>query len=144
METWFLGVIALCSVVQAVFLIGLAVFGLRLSRRLGRLQESLDREIRPSLEHVSRVTRNLTEVSDLAVLQARRLDDLVADTIDKVEEATTLVRRFVVRPVRPLSDVVAFFKGLRRGLEVYRRLSEGDDERRGSSRRYADDEHLFI
>ena len=144
METWFLGVIALCSVVQAVFLIGVGVYALRLSRRLDELQTSLDREIRPAVEHILRVTRNLTEVSDLAVLQARRLDDLVTDTLDKIEDATSVLRRVVVRPLGPLSPVFAFFKGLRRGLEVYRRLSVSDHERRGASRRYDDDEHLFI
>ena len=147
MEFWgiaFLGVIALSSVVQAAFLIGLAIHGRRLSRRLDKLANSIEREIRPSLEHVSRTTRNLTEVSDLALLQARRVDDLVADTVEKVEEATSLLRRVALRPLGPLVDIGAFFKGLRRGFAVYRSLSGVDDERRGSSRRYSEDEHLFI
>jgi hypothetical protein len=147
MESWgvaFLGVIALSSVVQAAFLIGLAIHGRRLSRRLEELTNSIEREIRPSLEHVSRATRNLTEVSDLALLQARRVDDLVADTVEKVEEATSLLRRVTHRPLGPLVDIGAFFKGLHRGFAVYRSLRGVDAERRGSSRRYAEDEHLFI
>ncbi len=147
MESWgvaFLGVIALSSVVQAVFLVGLALHGRRLSRRLDELADSIDRGIRPSLEHISRATSNLTEISDLALLQARRVDDLVADTVEKVEEATSLLRRMAVRPLGPLVDIGAFFKGLRRGFAVYRSLSGVDAERRGSSRRYSEDEHLFI
>lgn len=140
----FLGVIALASAVQAVFIVGLMVYGRRMARRLDELQDRLEREIRPSLEALSRVTRNLGEVSDLAVLQARRLDDLLADTVGKIEEGTELVRRLVLRPLGPLVEVTAFFKGIRRGLQVFHQLRGGDSPRRASARRYAEDEHLFI
>src|SRR5262245_29386263 len=98
METtgvWFLGVIALSSVVQAAFLVALAVGGLKLMKRVDELQERLDREVRPAFEHLARVTRNLAEVSDLATLQARRIDFFLADTVDKLEDVTTQVRSFV-------------------------------------------------
>jgi hypothetical protein len=140
----FLGVIALASAVQAFFIAGLMLYGRRLARRLDEFQEGLEREIRPTLDGLARVTRNLSEVSALAVLQARRLDDLVADTVGKVEEATDLVRRVVVRPLGPLVEVAALFKGVRRGLEVFHQLRGVDNQRRGSSRRYVEDEHLFI
>src|SRR5438445_646658 len=84
--SFFLGVIALSSLVQAAFLIGLAVGGRRLARRLVAMQRGIDREIRPTLDNLSRITRNLTEIADLATLQARRVDDLLADTVDKIEE----------------------------------------------------------
>ena len=149
MESWgvaFLGVIALASVVQAVFLIGLARAGRRLAERVDELQDRIDRDLRPSLESLSRITRNLAEVSDVAALQARRVDDLLADTIDKVEETTSVIRRFVLRPLGPLADLLAFFKGLRRGIQVYQRLSGLERQGRPSRRRQeADaDEHLFI
>ncbi len=148
MDSWgvvFLGVIALSSVVQAVFLLGLAAEGKKLSRRLDDLQQRLDREMRPALDQLSRISRNLGEISDLAVLQARRVDDLVQDTILKIEDTTEVVRKLIVRPLGPLADVVAMLKGFKRGIEVYRQLSGFDSERRGS-RRYddAEDEHLFI
>ena len=98
----FLGVIALASALQAVLIVALLLYGRRLARRFDELQDRLEREIRPALDGLTRVTRNLGEVSDLAVLQARRLDDLVADTVGKVEEATDLVRRVSVRPLGAL------------------------------------------
>jgi hypothetical protein len=140
----FLGVIALASALQSVFIVGLLVYGRRLARRLDEFQQRLEREVRPTLDGLAQVTRNLGEVSDLAVLQARRLDDLVADTVVKVEEATDLVRRVVVRPLGPLAEVAAIFKGVRRGLEVFHQLRGADNQRRGSTRGYAEDEHLFI
>ncbi len=148
MDSWgvvFLGVIALSSMVQAFFLLGVAREGKRLVRRLDELQAQIDREIRPSLDQLARIARNLGEISDLAVLQARRIDDLVEDTVGKIEETTSVIRRLILKPLGPLSDIVAFLKGLKRGLEVYRQLSGFDSERRGA-RRYDDveDEHLFI
>jgi hypothetical protein len=148
METWgvvFLGIISLASVVQAAFLIGLTLEGRKLSRRVAELQDRLERELRPSLDNLSRVSRNLAEVTDLAVLQVRRVDGLLADTIDKIEDTTTLIKQVVLKPIGPLVDIAAFFKGLRRGLEVYQTLRGFDRRERPPRGAYADDdEHLFI
>lgn len=140
----FLGVIALSSLVQAAFLIGLALSARRLGRRVDEMQQRLDRDLRPTLESLSRISRNLAEVSDTAVLQARRIDDLIADTVEKIEETTSIVRSFVVRPLGPLGDILAFLRGLRRGIEVYSQFRGHDSAVRGGRRRYAEDEHLFI
>jgi hypothetical protein len=145
METWgvvFLGVIALASVVQAGFLIGLVVYGRRLAHRVDALQVKLDREIAPALANFDRVGRAAAEIADLATLQARRLDLLLADTIEKIEEATTAVQQLVVRPLKPIGAIIAFLKGLQRGVDVYFQLGRaGASRRRG---RGEDDEHLFI
>jgi hypothetical protein len=140
----FLGVIALSSIVQAAFLIGLARGGMRMARRLDELQEHVDQEIRPALQSITRISRNVAEISDIATLQARRLDEVVSDTLEKVQETTNLVRTAVLRPLGPLMDVAALLKGLRRGLDVYRQIRGLEAQRRGSTRRYAEDEHLFI
>ena len=147
METWgvvFLAVIALASLVQAAFLIGLARAGLQLVKRVDSLHEQIERDIKPTLDQVARISRNVGEVTDLVVLQARRLDDTLADTLEKFEATTDLVRNFVQRPLGPLADLLAFFKGLRKGLDVYRQLGGFETARRGHGRSYADDEHLFI
>jgi hypothetical protein len=147
METWgvvFLGIIAASSLVQAAFLLGLALQGRRLARRVEALQDRLEREIKPALDQVTRISRNFGEVSDLVVLQARRVDDVLADTLDKVEAATDVLKNFVTRPLAPLADILAFLKGLRRGLDVYRQLGGFDSVHRTPSRAYGEDEHLFI
>ena len=149
METWgvvFLGVIALSSLVQAGFLIGLAVGGRRLGRRLDAINDRIDREIRPALDNLGRITRNMAEVTDIVTLQARRVDDLLADTIEKIEDTTDTIRRVIVRPLGPLADVAAFFKGVRRGLSVYTQLRglETQGRTRPSRRPSEEDEHLFI
>ncbi len=150
MESWgvfFLGVIALASVVQAGFLIGLALSGRRLARRVDELSGRLDREIKPALESVTRVSLAAAEIADLATLQARRLDLLLADTIEKIEDTTGVIQQLVVGPLKPIGGVLAFLKGLQKGMEVYLQLGRGSSpshpapvRRRG----HEDDEHLFI
>jgi hypothetical protein len=152
MESWgvfFLGVIALASVVQAGFLLGLVFYGRRLAQRVDALQVRLDREISPALENFNRVSRAAAEIADLATLQARRLDLLLADTIDKVEETTATIQQLVVRPLKPIGGALAFLRGLQRGMEVFFQLERHarPDPRRPPSRRRGhgeDDEHLFI
>lgn len=150
MEPWivvFLGVIALASVIQAGFLIGLMWFGRDLARRLDTLQQRLDREVTPALENLTRVSRAAAEVSDLATLQARRIDLLLADTIDKIEETTGAIQQFVVRPLKPIGAILALLRGLQRGLEVYMHLDRGQKATSvppPPRRRDEDDEHLFV
>ena len=99
-------------------------------------------------DHPLRLTlpsRRQTNASDLAVLQMRRFDGLLADTVEKVEETTSLVQRVVLRPLTPFVEFAAVLKGLRRGFDVYQRLRGFDRRERPGSRRYGDDdEHLFI
>jgi len=140
----FLGVIALASLVQGAFLVGLALGGLRLARRVGEIQKSVETEVRPAFDDVSRLAQNLAAVSEIATGQARRLESLVAHTVERVEEARSQVRTAVEHPLGAFSDVGAILKGFRRGLDVYQRLGGLSAQRQGASRRYAEDEHLFI
>ena len=149
MTTWalvFLGVIAVASLVQSAVLIGLAVAGRRLSRRIEALQTRLERDVSPALRDLTRVSRNVAEISDIATLQARRLDLALADTIEKIEETTSVAQRLILRPLGPVADIVAFLKGLRRGIDVYFDLRAREGRRPISPRRRhgEDDEHLFI
>lgn len=139
----FLGVIALSSLVQGVVLILLARGGLEIARRLDELQTQIDRDLRPALENVGRLTRSLAEISELSALQARRVDLFVAGTLDRLEDTGARLREAVERPLGMANRAFAFLRGLRRGVQVYRTLGGLEDQgRRG--RDYADDEHLFI
>ena len=150
MESWgvvFLGLIALASLVQAGLLIALALAGMRLARRVDALNARLDRELGPALENLTRVSRAAAEIADLATLQARRVDLLLADTIDKIEETTGVIQQFVVRPLKPIGGIFAFLRGIQRGLEVYTQLGRGAPGPPRAHRRRShteDDEHLFI
>lgn len=147
MDSWgvvFLGMIAASSVVQAVFLIGLARAGQRLGRRVEDLQQRIDRDLRPGLENLTRVTQSLAVIADVAAVQTQRVGDMLAGAVDRVEETVGLVQKMVLKPLGSLTDLMALLKGVRHGIEVYRQLGNVRREQRGAARRYQDDEHLFI
>jgi len=140
----FLGVIALASLVQGAFLVGLALGGRRIAKRMGEIQKTVESEIRPAMDDVSRLARNLASVSQMATEQAERLETVVAHTVSRVEGVRSHVRETVGRPLDSFRDVGAILKGFRRGLDVYQRLGGLAAQRQGATRRYAEDEHLFI
>ena len=147
METWgvvFLGVIALGSLLQGVFLVALMLFGRRLSKRIDAVQERIDRDVTPALENFARVSRAAAEIADLAALQARRVDLLLADTVEKIEQTTSLVQEHVIRPLKPIASLLAFLKGLQRGIDVFLQVKGERGVAAPRRRGHEDDEHLFI
>jgi hypothetical protein len=148
METWgvvFLGVIAVAMAVQAAFIVTMSLAIIRLAQRVDSLQDKIDRQIGPALEGLDRVSRNAAEISDLATVQARRIDLLLADTIERVDDTVNVVQRLVARPLRPVSHLLAVLRGVQRGLDVFLQLERKDRSSRPEGRRSGeDDEHLFI
>jgi hypothetical protein len=140
----FLGLIALSSLIQGALLLMLARGGLRLTKRIQDLQARIEREVKPILDDVNVVTRNVTQVTDLAAAQAHRIQEVIADTTRKIEETREEIKVVLAHPAHALGDAIAFLKGIRRGLEVYRQLGGFEAQTKGAARRYAEDEHLFI
>jgi hypothetical protein len=139
-----LGLIALGSLIQALVIIGIALGGLRVARRVQDMQENVDRELRPAVESLTRVAHNASEVAVVVGAQARRVEEMVGLTMERLDLARAQVRGRVSRPMASLADVGALLKGFRRGLSVYRQLGGLEDQAGGGPRRYRDDEHLFI
>ena len=139
-----LAAIALSSIVQAVVLIGVAWGGLQFMRRFQQLQGRVERDIAPVVESLGAVSRNVAEASELAVLQVRRVEAVVEDTITRVDEARAQFRRVFRRPRGLFGDAAALVKGVKRGLAVYHRLGGLQAQARGKTRSYTGDEHLFI
>jgi hypothetical protein len=142
--TVLLAVIALSSMVQGAILLGLAWGGRRLAQRVDDLQGKVDKDIRPALETLSRLSRNVAETSDLAVIQARRLEGVLGDTFDKIEDTRRQIQRVVRVPLGAVARAGAVLRGFRRGLDVYHRLGGLSAQGRGRARSYREDEHLFI
>jgi hypothetical protein len=147
MESWtivLLGVVALSSFVQAALLVAVVLAGRRLGRRIDEIQARMNEELRPGLRNIAHISENIAEISDVARSQTLRVNAMVKEALDTVEDAVGAARRLILRPIAPLADILAFLKAVRCGFEVYRRLGETDRERRGSAHRYGGDDHLFI
>jgi len=87
-----LGVIAAASLAQALSLAAVAMAGRGIARRVGRFEQSLEREIQPALREAARLTHGLAEVSEVTAAQADRLSgvlDTAASTIARTGTVLT-------------------------------------------------------
>jgi hypothetical protein len=116
-----LGVIALASFLQAVSLVVIARAGVRVFRRLDAFAERIGRDLRPAVADLERATGNFAEVSDLATSQARRVDVLVGEAVERIEQATEVLQRVVLPTAGRLLTAAAAFRAVRTALRFLRR-----------------------
>jgi hypothetical protein len=85
---------------------------------------------------VNRMDDTVNDLLDRTRLQIIRVDELVARTLDRVEETTELVQATVVSPVKQISGII---QGLSVGIGAFlsKRRSRG-------SEMVVEDEELFI
>src|SRR5436305_14761135 len=115
-----LGVIALGSLAQAVFLLVLGRELLAMGRRLDAFQQRLGRDLRPLLADITRATRNLSAASELTEQQARRIDSLVTTAVGKLVEVERVVEDVLLPPASRLASWIAALRSLRTLVDVYR------------------------
>lgn len=85
---------------------------------------------------VNRMDATVNDLLDRTRLQVIRVDELVARTLDRVEETTELVQATVVSPVKQISGII---QGLSVGIGAF--LSR---RRSSSGEMVVEDEELFI
>ena len=139
MNTFFLGLIAIATVVMAVVQIGLVVMVVRLVRRVDALSAQVEREIGPLAARLARVADNLQHATGLATVQIERLDRLFAGASKRADETLSLVQGAVVGPLREGLAVVAALRGVIGAVRSFRR---GGAAR--TAARFDDEDPLFI
>jgi hypothetical protein len=139
----FIVVIGLAVVAQAAMLVGIYLSVGRLSREVEGARVDFKKKIDPVAENLTEIlensratfdkigsnlvdvmqlTRNragridevVGEVADRARLQALRFDRLIQDTVEKVEQTTSVVQKNILAPIQEASAVI---RGVRSGLE---------------------------
>jgi hypothetical protein len=117
-----LGVMALASLTQAVFLVLLALEGRRLAQRVDAFQSRIGGEMRPILVDITRATENLAAASAVTVGQARRIDAMMTDVTSRLSDTQGLFRNMILPTAVRLVSVTAAVRAVRRGLAMYRRV----------------------
>ena len=117
-----LGVMALASLTQAVFLVVLALEGRRLAHRVDAFQSRIGVEVRPILGEITRATENLAAASAVTAGQARRIDAMMTDVTSRLSDTQGLVRNVIIPTAMRLLSVTAAVRAVRRGLAMYRRV----------------------
>jgi hypothetical protein len=117
-----LGVIALGSLAQAVFLLVLGRELMTMGRRLDAFQQRLVRDLHPLVEDITRATRSLSAASELTEQQARRIDSLVTTALTKLVEVERVVEDVLVPPANRVAGWLAALRSLRTLVDFYRGL----------------------
>jgi hypothetical protein len=132
----FLGVIALATLAIAVGQVGLFVALGRALKRVERLAERVDSELKPVFGHLDAIGRDAARATSLAAAQVERADRLFADLAVRVDDTLNGVQSAVGSTAREGAAVLA---GLRAALAALK------DVRERRSRTRADEEDaLFI
>ncbi|MCM3880766.1 MAG: hypothetical protein ND807_11725 [Vicinamibacterales bacterium] len=117
-----LGVIAVATMAMALMQVGAAVCGWVLARRIARLVGQIEHEMKPLADNLNAVARDAARATALAAVQVERVDRLVGDLAEKIDETASTIQRAVIAPIR---DGAALMAGLRTVLELFRELSKG-------------------
>lgn len=133
-EGWslvFLGVMAAALVVMAVVLTMTAVQAARLSKQASETTAALQRDLRPLIEKVDRISTDLARVSQTAVVQAERVDRLMASTVDRIDETLELFQTSVAQPIRQGAAIMAAVRaavGVFRSVKEHQRQLQDEEE----------------
>lgn len=134
----FLGVIALATLTMAIVQVGIIVVAGMLARRLARLADQVEREIKPIFGHLNAIGRDAARATALATAQVERADKLFGDFAVRVEQTLNTVQASLGAPAR---EGRAIFSAFRAGLQVIRELRQNARTRPGRS---DDEDALFI
>ena len=134
-QTTWLAVIAIAVALMAVAQVALALIALRAAREMTATVAELRRDLKPVIDKADRLVDEATRVASLASLQVERVDRLLANTVDRIDETLSIVQSAVIQPVRQGAALMA---GLRAALSALRSWQD-----RGRHSR-DDDEALFV
>ena len=134
----FLGVIALATLVMASIQVAFIVFGWMVARRLTRMLAQLEHDLRPLTESVNSMARDAARATSLAAAQAERVDRLLTEVTERIEQTAAALQSSILRPLR---DGAAVMAGVRAALDVFRDFTRRSNSPRGRSE---DEDALFI
>ena len=136
MNDVFLGIIAVATLAIAIAQIGVMVVAGRLARRLDRLTERLEQDVRPLFGHLNAIGRDAARTATLAAAQVERADQLFADIAVRIDQTLNALQASLSVPAR---EGRAVLSAIRAAVQVIREM-----RRSGRRVRSDDEDALFI
>jgi hypothetical protein len=122
MTELFLGIIAVAVLLMAAIQVAAVVLAARAARRVDRLADRLEQDLRPIVSSLQQATSEAARVSSLAAAQLERADRLFTDLGTRAEHLLVAVQDSLVAPAR---EGFAWLTGLKAALAAFRELREG-------------------
>ncbi len=133
----FLGVIAVSTLAIAVAQIGVIVAAGLMARRVGRMVEQFERDVKPLFGHLNTIGSDAARAVALATSQVERADKLFSDLAVRVEQTLAIVQASINKPAREGRAMLGAFRA---AFQAIRDLRHG----RARQGRGDDDDALFI
>ena len=135
-QTTWLGTIAIAVAIMALIQIGLIIAAIMVAKSAIRAVGDVRKEIRPLMDKVNRIADDAAQATALAKMQVERVDQLVHQTAERIDEVSNAIQNTIVGPLRNGAAVIA---GIRAAISVFgrRRTDRGRPVRE-------EDDALFI
>jgi hypothetical protein len=133
----FLGVIAVATLAIAVAQIGVIIAAGLMARRVGRMVEQIERDVKPLFGHLNAIGADASRAVALATAQVERADKLFTDVAVRIEQTLNAVQTSIGGPAREGRALMGAFRA---AMQALRELRHG----RARQGRGDDDDALFI
>jgi hypothetical protein len=134
----FLLVIAVATLAIAIAQIGVVIVAGMTARRVARLAETVEQELKPIFGHLDAIGRDMTRAASLATAQVERADKLFGDVVVRIDQAMNTVQTSIEAPAR---EGRALLSAFRAALQAVKELRQNGRSRQG---RGEDEDALFI
>ena len=132
MNDVYLAVIAGATLAIAIAQIGVMVVAGLLARRIARLTDRLEHEIRPLFGHLNAIGREASRTAALAAAQVERADKAFSDLVVRLDQTLNSLQAAAAIPAREgraiLSALRAAAQAIREMRRNGRRQGRGDEE----------------
>lgn len=118
----FLGVIAAATLVMALVQVGAVIAALRLSRQAQQAIQSVHQEVKPLIARAQSIAEEASRTVALATVQAQKVDRLITDLSQRVDETATVLQEAIITPAREGLAIVAAVKATLTALRGAREL----------------------
>jgi hypothetical protein len=133
----FLAIIAAATFLIALVQVAVMVAAGLLARRVGRLADEVERELRPVFASVNAIARDASRAAALATAQVERADRLFADLAGRVEQAAAGFQASLGAPAR---EGRAFVRAFKAAVQAFRDMRA----ERARQNRSDEEDALFI
>ncbi len=133
----FLGVIAVSTALMAIMQVGAIIVLARVAMQVRDIIGTLQQDIRPLIARANAIADEASKTAALATVQAQKIDRLVTELTQRVDDTSAIVQQAIITPAR---EGMAIFAALKAGLAALR----GMRDVRGRATGVEEEDALFI
>lgn len=137
----FLGIIAVAVLVMALIQVGAIIAGVRLAKRVDRMADQLERDVKPLIANLTTVSSEAARAAAMAAAQIERFDKVFSELTQRVDHMLAAAQEFVTGPAR---QGMAVMTGVKAMIDAFRGIREASRRRSASRPTVDDEESLFI